>query len=73
MNCPICGKENPDDVQECQFCKATMTNPQDSSNPVNVRVYWLAVAAIILAFCGLILLIPFLIALSSEGLLGSNG
>ncbi len=54
MNCPICGKENPDDARECRFCKATMTNPLDSSNPVNVRVSRLAITAIVFALCGLI-------------------
>jgi hypothetical protein len=60
MNCPICGKENPYDARECRFCKATLTNP------VNVKVSRLAIAAIVLAFCGLILIIPFFIALRSR-------
>ena len=73
MNCPICGKENPEDARECQFCKATLTNPPDSSNPVTVQVSRLAITAITLAFCGLILPIPFFFALSSRRFSESNG
>ncbi len=72
MNCPICGKENPDDVQECRFCKATLTNPLDSSNPVNVKVSRLAITAIILAFCSLVLTIPAIFANNYPRILSSR-
>jgi uncharacterized membrane protein len=58
MNCPICGKENPDNAQQCQYCKATL------KNLINVRVSRLAIAAIILTFCSLALTIPATIAVT---------
>jgi len=72
MNCPICGKENPDDARECRFCKATLTNPWDFSNPVNVRVSRLAIAALILAFCSLVLTIPAIFAINYPRILSSR-
>jgi hypothetical protein len=66
MNCPVCGKENPDDSRECQFCKGKLTYE------IKVRVSRLAIAAIIMAFCGFILPLPFFIALSTRRFSDSN-
>lgn len=72
MNCPICGKENPDGSQECRFCKATLTNPLDSSNPVTVKVSQLAIVALILAFCSLVLTIPAVFSINYPRILSSR-
>jgi len=63
MNCPECGKENPDSAKNCQFCNAPMNNTTDSAKPVTIKVSRLATTGIILAICGLILIIPSLINL----------
>ena len=60
MNCPLCGKENPGNAGECQFCKATMTNPWDSSNPVNVRVSRPAIEAFLFSLFALVLAVPYI-------------
>jgi hypothetical protein len=48
MNCPKCGKENPDNAQICQFCNASITETSVSKPPVTVRVSKLAIIALLL-------------------------
>ena len=59
-------QENPDDTRECQSCNAKLTYE------IKVRVSRLAITTISLAFCGLILPIPFFIALSTRRFSDSN-
>ncbi len=67
MVCPKCGKENQDNAQNCQFCNAQIKDSTtDSNKPVTIKVSRLATIGIILTFCGLIILIPFLIARNSR-------
>ncbi|MBN2182889.1 MAG: hypothetical protein JW715_13340 [Sedimentisphaerales bacterium] len=68
MYCPMCGKVNPNDAKECQFCKATL------KYEIRVRVSRLAITAVIFALCGTILyLIPFFITFSSRQFSESSG
>lgn len=53
MNCPVCGKENPDDARECQFCKATL------KYEIKVQVSKLAIKSIFLALVSFVLAVPF--------------
>ena len=47
MNCPKCGKENPDDAQLCQFCNCTFTEASVTSETINVRVSGLGIASLV--------------------------
>jgi hypothetical protein len=33
MICPYCGKENPEDIDICEFCGGPLTNPESSAEP----------------------------------------
>jgi len=66
MNCPICGKENPEDVRECQFCNAKLTYE------IKVRVSRLAIVAIILSLIALVLVSPFLFAINYPRVLSTR-
>ncbi len=67
MNCPKCGKENPDDAQLCRFCNSILTEISGATGNVDVRVSRLAVASLVLGFLS-ILSLP--IASSRLGFLG---
>jgi prepilin-type processing-associated H-X9-DG protein len=60
MNCPKCGKENPDDTQICRFCNAPMTETLELKQPVTVKVSKLAGFSLTCALCGLALIVPAL-------------
>jgi hypothetical protein len=63
MNCPKCGKENPDDAQVCRFCNAPMTETLESKQPVTVTISKLAIFSLTCALCGLALIFPGLVAI----------
>ncbi len=58
MNCPTCGKENPDDVQVCRFCNTSMTETSEPKQPVNVRVSKLAIIALLLGISFFLIFSP---------------
>lgn len=62
MNCPKCGKENPDDTRICQFCNASITETFEPKQPVTVMVSKLAIVSLTSALCGCALIVPSLIA-----------
>ena len=61
MNCPKCGKENPD--QFCNFCNSPLTLSQIVSKKVNVQTSKIAIASLVCAFITLGCFIPGLIAI----------
>lgn len=63
MNCPKCGKENPDNARVCQFCNASITDTSEPKHPVTVRTSKLAIASFVCALCGLALTVSGLIAI----------
>ncbi len=62
MNCPNCGKENPEDAQFCRFCNASMTETLESKQPVTVTISKLASFSLTFALCGCALIVPSLVA-----------
>ena len=72
MNCPECGKENPDEVKNCQFCNAPINGTTDLAKPVTVRISRLAITAVIFAICGLILTLTGLIIIMLPRPLGTR-
>jgi predicted nucleic acid-binding Zn ribbon protein len=66
MNCPVCGKENPDGARECQYCKGTL------KYEIKVRVSRLAIVAIILVLFCLVLTVPAIVAIHYPRVLSSR-
>jgi len=64
MVCPECGKENQDGAKNCQFCNAPINSTTDSVKPVTIKVSKLAITAIVLALCVLLLNIPAIFAIN---------
>ena len=62
MNCPECGKENQDDVKNCQFCNTLINVTPDSDRPVTIRVSRLAITAFIFAVLGSVLFLLFILS-----------
>ncbi|MCP4611339.1 MAG: zinc ribbon domain-containing protein [Planctomycetes bacterium] len=60
MNCPKCGKENPD--QFCKFCNSPLTPPPTVSEKVNVRISRTAIASLVCALCALAFSLPGLVS-----------
>ncbi len=58
MNCPNCGKENPDNAQFCQSCNAPMIETSKPDQQVTVRVSRLAIIAILLGISSLLFFVP---------------
>jgi hypothetical protein len=58
MNCPKCGKENPDDTQVCQFCNASITETSEPKQPVTFRVSKLAIFALLLGISSVLIFFP---------------
>jgi hypothetical protein len=54
MNCPICGKENPNGARDCQYCNAKLTYE------IKVRISILAKDAFLFSLLALVLAIPYL-------------
>lgn len=64
MNCPKCGKENPDNAQLCQFCGWVLTSVSRSPSP-DAKTSGLAIASLVLGiltpFTCLVTAIPAII------------
>jgi len=64
MYCPKCGKENPDNVQKCQFCNWVLTSVSRPPGP-DAKTSGLAIAALVLGilspFTCLVTAIPAII------------
>jgi len=48
MNCPRCGKENPDDAQLCQSCGCVLTQSTVTREDINIKTSGLAIASMVL-------------------------
>jgi prepilin-type processing-associated H-X9-DG protein len=48
MNCPKCGKENPDDAQLCQFCSCVLTQSTVSAEGVTIKTSGIGIASMVL-------------------------
>ena len=62
MNCPKCGKENMNDSLNCFFCNTPFRETNTNYETVSVKVSKLAIMAIVLASCGLLLVLLSLLA-----------
>lgn len=58
MNCPKCGKQNPDDASICGFCNTPLSQESEPKQPVIVKVSKLSIAALILALLSIALFLP---------------
>ena len=64
MNCPKCGKQNPDDAKLCTSCGSELTQPTEPTETLNVKTSVFAITALAFAILTLLIL-PF--ALRSRG------
>jgi len=53
MNCPKCGRENPDDAQVCNACGSPLAQPSAPAGPALVKTSGLAIAAFVLGLASL--------------------
>jgi len=65
MNCPKCGKGNTGDSANCSFCNAPFKDINTYNKPLTVSVSKLAILAIVLSFCCMFLIVPFIIAIKN--------
>ena len=48
MNCPKCGKENPDDAQLCQSCSYVLTQSTVTREDINIKTSGMGIASMVL-------------------------
>jgi hypothetical protein len=58
MNCPKCGKENPDNAHVCTFCKAPLSQVSYFNPPVTVKISRLSIIALVLALLSVSVIYP---------------
>ena len=58
MNCPKCGKENPNGSKVCQFCNWNLEQVTSIVDSINIRTSWLAIASLLFGILSLVCL-PF--------------
>ncbi len=58
MNCPKCGKENPDGSKVCQVCNWNLEQITLNVNVINIRISWLAFASLVFGIMSIVFL-PF--------------
>lgn len=69
MECPKCGRENPDDARFCCSCGCALAQAAGATGRVNVRISSAAVASFICSLIALACFVPGLIAIIDPGVL----
>ena len=72
MNCPNCGRENPDDARFCNSCGRAFTAAEPAKERVEVRISKAAVESFICSLIALLCFVPGLIAIVHAGVLNPS-